>query len=66
MKNISDTPRNPFVPVFRLTALILGGILLTLAYFMVLPFLQTIGRPPTEQLQVRSIGVIEEPPPPSR
>ncbi len=66
MKNISDTPRNPFVPVFRLTALILGGILLTLAYFMVLPFLQTIGRPPTEQLQVRSIGVIEEPPPPQQ
>lgn len=52
------------VPMLRLVALLAGGLFITLAYFMVLPLLQTIGRPPQEQLQVRSIGVVEEPPPP--
>lgn len=52
------------IPILRMVALLIGGLLITLAYFLVLPFLQTIGRPPQERLQVRSIGVVEEAPPP--
>ena len=48
----------------RRLILIAGGILVTLAYFLVLPLLQSIGTPPEEQLQVRSVGVTEAPPPP--
>jgi protein TonB len=65
---MKNSPQNSsvstIIPLVRLVALLTGGLLLTLAYFMVLPFLQTLGRPPDEQLQVRSIGVVEEPPPP--
>ncbi len=64
MRNYSNHSTNSVFRVLRLAALIAGGLLLSLAYFLVLPFLQTIGRPPADQLQVRSIGVIEEPPPP--
>jgi protein TonB len=66
MRNYSNHSSKSTLRILRLTALIFGGILLTLAYFLVLPFLQTIGRPPEQQLQVRSIGVIEEPPPPQQ
>lgn len=52
------------IRVMRLAALLAGGFLITLIYFMILPFLQSIVHPPQEQLQVRSIGVAEEAPPP--
>ncbi len=59
-----NTTISTIIPILRLVALLVGGLFLTLAYFLVLPFLQTIGHGPDEQLQVRSIGLVEEPPPP--
>ena len=50
--------------MLRIAGMIAGGLLIALVFFMVLPFMQTIGRPPEEQLQVRSVSVIEEPPAP--
>jgi protein TonB len=64
--SLQNNTVSTIIPLVRIVAFLTGGLLLTLAYFMVLPFLQTLGRPPDEQLQVRSVGVMEEPPPPSQ
>jgi protein TonB len=61
--NAKNTP-GKIVSMVRLAALVAGSLLLTVTYFMILPFLQTIGGPPDDRLQVRSIGVVEQPPPP--
>jgi protein TonB len=65
MKDLSkNNTINTIIPILRMVTLLIGGLLITLAYFLVLPFLQTIGSPPSDQLQVRSVGVVEEAPPP--
>lgn len=45
---------------------VLGAALLTLAFFIVLPLMQTISKPPTNDLFVTEVdlGPVEEPPPP--
>jgi protein TonB len=43
-----------------------GAIGLTLAFFIVLPLMQTIGKPPTNDLMLQSVDLANiEPPPPS-
>lgn len=50
----------------RASAALLAAALLTLAVFLLLPWLQTIGRPREEDAELRSINaVVEAPPPPS-
>ncbi len=45
---------------------ILGAIVLTLAFFIVLPLMQTISKPPTEDLFLTDVDLasLEQPPPP--
>jgi protein TonB len=43
---------------------ILGAAGLTLAFFIVLPLMQTISRPPTDDLLLQSVDVADVPPPP--
>jgi protein TonB len=49
---------------FRAVLLLAGAILFTLGYFIVLPLLGALGHPPEEQLELRSLDVIEDAPPP--
>lgn len=42
----------------------LGAILLTLAFFLVLPIMQTISQPPASDLELTSVSSMEPPPPP--
>jgi len=43
----------------------LGAIVLTLAFFIVLPLMQTISRPPTDDLVLQTVNLTNVPPPPS-
>ena len=47
----------------RLVVLVAASVV-TFAYFLILPLLESIGRPPKDEYDVRSISVVEEPPPP--
>jgi protein TonB len=50
--------------MLRHTLLLVGALVLTLACFLVLPLLNTLGSKPKEDLELRGVGVVEEPPPP--
>jgi len=41
-----------------------GAVALTVVFFLVLPVLQAINKPPTDGLSVRDAGVVQPPPPP--
>lgn len=45
-------------------AALLGAAAITLAIFLVLPLMQTLGTPPDENLEVREMSAVLEPPPP--
>lgn len=61
--NSSNPGRGVYAFLRRCTVLVGAGAL-TLAYFLVLPLLGALAHKPDEQLEVRSIGVADEPPPP--
>lgn len=46
------------------TLVVVGGLVLTLLVFLVLPVMETIGKPPTADLTLQSIDTAELPPPP--
>jgi protein TonB len=50
--------------VIRSLLSILAAAVVTLVLFLILPVLQTIGKPPTRDLIVSSVGFGNEPPPP--
>ncbi len=52
------------VTVLRRLAAMAGTALITFGLFLVLPFLQTISKPPGKDLIVRDVDVAELPPPP--
>jgi protein TonB len=52
------------VTLVRRLILVIGGLLVTLGYFLVLPLLGSLGHQPEDQLELRRVEVTEEPPPP--
>ena len=42
---------------------IIGAVSLTLVFFLVLPLMQTIAKPPTADLVIQSVDTVEPPPP---
>lgn len=49
---------------FHFFAVLFGAVGLTLAFFLVLPLMQTITKPPSDQLVVQNVDVANIPPPP--
>jgi protein TonB len=52
--------------IFHRLLVVVGAVVLTLAFFIVLPLMQSISKPPTDDLilQTMDVGNIEPPPPP--
>lgn len=50
--------------LIRRVAVVIVALAITVLYFLILPLLETLARPPTKDLEVRQIDVADEPPPP--
>lgn len=50
--------------VARQALLLAGALLMTLAYFLILPLMGALGKGPETLLELRSLDVVEQPPPP--
>jgi protein TonB len=60
----SSRPRSLFASLLHGLAVLVGGFLLSLVFFLVLPFMQAIANTPEADLTVRSVATAEVPPPP--
>ncbi|MCY3000609.1 MAG: energy transducer TonB [Planctomycetota bacterium] len=60
----TSRPRSLLASLMHGFAVLVGGFLLSLVFFLVLPFMQAIANTPEADLTVRSVATAEVPPPP--
>lgn len=60
----TNRPRSLLASLMHGFAVLIGGFLLSLVFFLVLPFMQAIANTPQADLTVRSVATAEVPPPP--